>query len=290
MQVPAISKPVLGFFRHIAHGYFRRHFHGVRVSGADSLVEQATRNSGPVIVYANHSSWWDPMVSVLLAERLAPGRSHFAPMDAAALERYGLLKHIGIFPVEMHSARGAVQFLRTGETILRAGGFLWVTPQGRFVDARVRPLVFKPGLAALASRVATACGECTVLPLAIEYPFWDERLPEVLLEFGTPVRVAAGERPEAVEGRLRAALEETMDDLRAKSFERDATLFETLAQGTLGAGGFYALGKRMVAAVTRRPYQAEHTLARALEQPGSTHVSRGTSAERSAVGAHEAKP
>ena len=44
---------------------------------------------------------------------------------------------------------------------------LWVTPQGEFVDARTRPLEFKPGLAALAARVARVEGGCTVLPLAI---------------------------------------------------------------------------------------------------------------------------
>ncbi len=273
MRVPAISKPVLGFFRHIVRGYFRRHFHGVRIAGASRLAELAAE-TGPLIVYANHSSWWDPMVSVLLAQRLAATRQHYAPMDASALERYSLLKHIGIFPVEMQSARGAVQFLRTGEAILTSGGVLWVTPQGRFVDARVRPLVFKPGLAALASRVANASGSCTVLPLAIEYPFWDERLPEALLEFGDPVRVTAGERTEAVEATLLAALEETMHSLEAKALAREQAAFYTLAQGTLGTGGFYALGKRLVAFVTRRPYRPEHTPARS----------------NTIAAAHEAKP
>ncbi len=258
MSTPVISKPVLGFFRRIVRGYFRRHFHAVRVIGAKRLATAAAQN-GPLLIYANHGSWWDPMVSVLLAERLMAHRNHYAPMDAEALERYGILKRIGIFPVEMKSARGAVQFLRTGEEIVRGDGVLWVTPQGRFVDTRVRPLAFKPGLAALASRVAAGLGHCTVVPMAIEYPFWDERLPECLLRVGEPVVVTAGEEAEQVQTRLMEALELTMNILQESAVRRDATEFEELLGGSLGTGGFYALGQRFQAILLRRPYRPEHT-------------------------------
>src|SRR5438270_8583278 len=116
--VPAISPNILRFFRKIVRGYFRRHFHSVRLSAASDLAGI----SGPLIVYANHSSWWDPMVAFLLGEELFAARQHYAPMDAAALTRYRILSHIGVFPVEMNTARGAVQFLRTGEAVLAAGG------------------------------------------------------------------------------------------------------------------------------------------------------------------------
>lgn len=260
MSAPAISKPVLGFFRRIVRGYFHRHFHGVRVSGAERFVN-AGAGDAPLIVYANHGSWWDPMVSILLADRLMAGREHFAPMDAESLRRYGILQRVGIFPVEMKTARGAVQFLRTGEALVREGGVVWVTPQGRFVDGRVRPVEFKPGLAALAVRVAGSLGECTVLPLAIEYTFWDERLPECLLEFGELVRVRAGEGAEAVQGRLIEALQAAMQVLEEKAVRRDASGFENLATGRLGAGGFYGMGQRVKAMILRRPYRAEHTVA-----------------------------
>ena len=253
---PTISRSLLGFFRHIVRGYFRRSFHGVRIRGA----EQMSGVTGPLIVYANHSSWWDPMVSILLAEKLLPGRRHYAPMDARALERYGILKKLGIFGVALDSARGAVQFLRTGEVILRGGGVLWVTPQGRFADARERPLVFKPGMAMLAGRLEDGC---TVLPLAIEYPFWNERTPECLLQVGEAVRVLPGSG--GLEGRFEAALLETMEELRTVAVQRNAALFVTLNEGRAGAGGFYALGQRVRAWMTRRPYRAEHSAASAQD-------------------------
>ncbi len=254
-NVPAISTVSLRFFRRIVRGYFRRHFHAVRVAHP----ERFSGVEGPLIVYANHTSWWDPMVCVLLAGRLMPQRNHFAPMDAAALEKYGLLKQIGIFPVEMKTPRGAVQFLRTGEAILKQGGVIWVTPQGRFADPRERPLIFKPGMAALAERVASAAGSCTLLPLAIEYPFWDERLPETLLYFAEPLKIAGGESSESIHLRAVQALELALEENQRCALARSPDAYQLLTQGTLGAGGFYNLGKRLTALLTRRPYVPEHT-------------------------------
>jgi len=253
MIAPHISPSVLGFFRRIVRGYFRRHFRAVRIAGASRLSGVAPGT--PLIVYANHSSWWDPMVCVLLAHRLLPHRKHFAPMDAAALERYAVLKRVGIFPVEMNSARGAAQFLRTGLQLLAGDAVLWITPQGRFADPRERPLVFKPGLAKLAHRAGPGC---VVLPLAIEYTFWDERLPETLLEFGAPVLVGDSS-PEDLASQLPQALEGVQNSLREKAMARNPLQFDLLADGTAGTGGWYEVGKRLFSRLSRRPYQPDHT-------------------------------
>jgi 1-acyl-sn-glycerol-3-phosphate acyltransferase len=258
-EIPKISRFVLWFFRGIVRGYFRRHFRAVRVSQPDRL---RSLSAGPLIVYANHSSWWDPMVQNLLAANLLSQRDHFAPMDADALERYAIFKRIGVFGVEMHSARGAARFIRTGLAILKAGGVLWITPQGRFADPRERPLGFKPGLAALAARVPEGC---TVLPLAIEYPFWDERLPETLLHFGDPVQVH-GEAAELIEARLEEALLNAMQTLQTMTLARNPRAFELLAEGRVGTGGYYEFFQRTWAFLRRKPFQPEHTLTQTLQR------------------------
>ncbi len=253
-DIPAVSRPLLGLFRAIVRRYFRRHFHAVRLSGTHHLASV----QGPLIVYANHGSWWDPMVSYLLAARLLGDRPSYAPMDAAALVHYPVLRKLGIFPVEMSTLRGAARFLRTGRAVLGSGGALWITPQGQFTDARQRPLVFKPGMAALAARM----GQCTLVPLAIEYTFWDERLPEALLLVGAPVEVA-GDSAESLNLRLVSALETCMDDLRERALTRSPDAFEQiLSFRAPGAGGMYALAQRVRAFVSRKPYRAEHTPSR----------------------------
>jgi 1-acyl-sn-glycerol-3-phosphate acyltransferase len=101
---------------------------------------------------------------------------------------------------------------------------LWVTPQGRFADVRERPLAFKPGLAALAAKARNGC---TVVPLAVEYVFWNERLPEALLRFGDPVHVG-GQSSEVLQHELEAALTTTMKALKLEAMARDPKAFSLL--------------------------------------------------------------
>lgn len=249
--LPRIAPWTLRFFTRIVRSYFRRHFRAVQVQG----MERLARVEGPLIVYGNHSSWWDPMICVLLAQTLLPKSRHYAPMDAEPLKRYGVLRRIGIFPVELNSPRGAAQFLRTAEAVLNSGGVLWLTPQGRFADPRERPLNFKAGLATLARRMP----QVPLLPLAVEYPFWNERLPETLAYIAAPVRVDASATTEQATAQLESALESAMATLQASSIARDPLQFETLLEGRRGTGGFYALGKRLRAMFTGRGFQEDHS-------------------------------
>ncbi len=255
IEAPPISRFVLWFFRRIVRGYFRRQFTAVRLTRTSNLRGLRGEGAERLLLYANHGSWWDPMMCVLLARKLMPERKHYAPMDAVSLERYKILKYIGIFGVETKTARGAAQFLRKGLAILAQGGVLWVTPQGRFADSRERPLVFKPGLAALAARTP---GGCTVQPLAIEYVFWDERLPEALLHFGQPVLVR-GQTAAELDVQLQASLLEAMETLREFSMARDGSAFEVLQAGRAGTGGYYQFGQKMLAWVRGRRFEPQHT-------------------------------
>ena len=249
--VPPVSSLLLRFFRRIVRRYFRRHFRAVQVQHADRL--RGVR--GPLIVFGNHSSWWDPMLLVLLGEQLLPHRRHYAPMDARALEQYPILRRLGIFPVEMASPRGAAQFLRTAEAILRDGGVLWVTPQGRFADPREFPLSFKPGLATLAQRLP----DVPLIPLAIEYTFWDERLPEALAHLGEPTAVAPGTLTAQATRELEDAMATAMYALQIAAMKRDSSAFETLLTGARGTGGAYALIRRLAAVLTGDPLKLDHT-------------------------------
>jgi len=250
--VPIISGVTLRFFTRIVRRYFRKHFRAVLIQNAGKLRDA----SGPLIIYANHASWWDPMISVLLAQTLLPSRNHYAPMDAAPLARYPILRKLGIFPIELATTRGAVQFLRTSEAILKSGGVLWITPQGRFADSRERPITFKPGLAALVKRVP----EVTLLPLAIEYTFWNERLPETLLRFGPQIQVGQHLSLEKATAGLECFLTLEMEALREAALTRDPSHFDVLLEGSRGTGGFYALGRRLRALFRGKGFQEDHSL------------------------------
>ena len=151
-------------------------------------------------------------------------------MDETALERYGFFSKLGLFPVELNTPRGAMQFLRSATEILSTpNSVLWLTPQGHFADPRPRPLEFKDGLASLLSRLPKAA----VVPLAIEYVYWDERLPEILVNPGIPIRNDGGARSSASEWSavLTSGLAAAQDELAALAITRNPQKFEPILEG-----------------------------------------------------------
>jgi hypothetical protein len=199
---------------------------------------------------------------LLLARAFFPDRASFAPIDAMMLDRYRLFKHLGFFPVEQATTSGARNFLRTARAILTSSAnVLWLTPQGRFMDVRERPLRFQNGIGALAARESGV----TFVPLAIEYSFWTESRPEILLSFGETI-IPGRDGLETVEDRTTRfadALEQTQDDLAAYSCRRNPREWLLLTQGASGAGSIYDalrwLGARLHSQDFIRAHQPETT-------------------------------
>ncbi len=253
------SRRMLAFFTGYLHWYIGRHFRAIRLANGDRFPSAP----GPLIVYANHASWWDPLSLIVISRHFLPDSSHYGPMDAAALKHYGMFRKLGLFPVESGTPRGAAQFLRAAREILSTpNSVLWVTPEGRFTDMRTRPAVFRPGLAALVART----GACTLVPLALEYTFWDERLPEILISCGEAIKVSDGQLHTAAEwsDQLAAALAATQDELAALSKLRDPALFTTVLSGRVGIGAVYDAWKRLLALLRGRVYEGSHGSIRRL--------------------------
>jgi hypothetical protein len=193
----------------------------------------------------------------MLSRFLAPQRFAYAPMEAEALNHYGFFRKIGAFPVDNSSDRAGRDFVRQAKTILaQPSAILWMTPEGHFTDARQRPVVWKHGTAAL-SRVVD---QCTIVPLAIEYTFWDERLPEILCSVGEPIHFVA-DRCESTDHRtatLQSAMQTAQDELAICALERDGTLFSPVFSGDDGVSTTYDLWRRLKSVFQGKPYIAEH--------------------------------
>jgi len=232
--------------------YFWLKFHAVRVSLA-SLPDVPPGR--PVIICSNHPSWWDPALYILLATRLFTGRPGFGPMDAEALGQYGVLERMGIFGIDLASPRGAARFLETSLRVLATpGAMLWITAEGAFTDPRTRPVRLRPGIAHLARRVPDA----VILPLAVEYSFWNESKPEALVRFGAPIETGRGRSVVEWTAHLEAELARTMDALAAESLQRNPMLFRRLLGGRAGVGGIYDSWRRLRAWSAGRRFDASH--------------------------------
>ena len=220
-------------------------------------AERMRALGAPLIVVMNHASWWDPLVALAVSRALLPRRVHYAPMDEVALRQYGFFKRLGLFPIAMRSPRGAAEFMRGGAEVLRdARNVLWVTAQGEFADVRMRPAGLKMGVGALVH----AMERCVVLPVAIEYPFWDEKLPEALINFGEAIVVERGAERSAEEWTkvFDSGLVGVQDELAIAAMRRDAAEFETLIAGGAGVGGVYEAWQRWRARMRGEKFESEH--------------------------------
>jgi 1-acyl-sn-glycerol-3-phosphate acyltransferase len=243
--------------------YFRRKFNAVRIA-ADAPV--AIPDQGPIIVCSNHPSWWDPITLLLVAYHCFPERRCYGPIDAQALESYPTLGRLGLFGVDRSSRRSLKQFLETCDAILaQPGTAIGLTAQGEFRDARDRPIELEAGIGHLLKRHPDAA----LIPIALEYPFWNESAPEALIRIGPPLpgdprraeRSADDLRDEAAE-----ALTACMDRLAELARSRDPSHFRQLIEGRKGAGGAYDVFRRLWAWVRGKRFDASHASAGRREE------------------------
>jgi 1-acyl-sn-glycerol-3-phosphate acyltransferase len=206
-------------------------------------------------MFVNHPGWWDPMTAVLMTELFFPGKRFAAPMDAEALRSYPILESLGFFGISRQSISGIRDLLRIGRTLMRDGDvILWLTPGGQFHDVR-REVPFLPGLSHLAD------GEFSgvLIPMAMEYTFWNERRPELLVRFGPQVEcVALPEDREARTQALQSLLGTVQEQLAAAAIGRSSAAFETVFDGRGGIGGFYDVWRWLVARVRGKEFRSRH--------------------------------
>jgi hypothetical protein len=230
-----------------------RHFHAVRLSRSrrPDLVAAGDR---PLIVFHNHPSWWDPLLCLLFARQLLPRRQHYVSIDAQEIPRYRLAGSLlgveakgqaalSLLPVEPGTPRGARRLLDAAQAILsRPGTALWLTAGSPPSDARARPVEPHSALGHLARRLRQG----VLLPLALEYPFWGEPLPEALARFGDEVSVEeAGMRAADWTEVLTANLEGAQDALAREAVTRDPACFEVLLAGKARDEGIAGLWRRL---------------------------------------------
>jgi 1-acyl-sn-glycerol-3-phosphate acyltransferase len=253
-NLPHVSVGVMKVFAAYSRHYLLRHFHAMRILRSGM---PASGGKQPLVIFLNHASWWDPLVSLLLSREFFANRQSFAPIDGAMLERYSVFRKLGFFGIEPNTARGARTFLRTSRAILDSSErALWITPQGRFVDVRERPLQIQEGLGALACRESGAL----FVPLAIEYTFWTEPRPEILVAFGEPIAPCDEvERTAAHWTRvLSEALEATQEELAARSCRRDFGEWLTISRGKSGVNAMFDAWQRIRAGLRGEKFIADH--------------------------------
>ncbi len=207
----------------------RRAFAAVHLKGTEH-VRQARENV-PLVLYANHSAWWDAVLPVILSNQVFH-HDAYAMMEEKQMRQYGFFRRIGCFSVVRENPRLAVQSLQYAADLLRQRSrVLWIFPQGTLTSAEKRPLHFYNGTAHLLREL----GDVTAVPVAFRYEFVEKERPEVFITFGKPWQIRSDERVEIemTTDILQQLLEYEMDVQREDVMEREFDAYETILTGKL---------------------------------------------------------
>lgn len=169
-------------FEHIFAVYNRnllkRKFHSLQVSGLDILRK---RNSNiPVIIYANHSSWWDGLIAFQISNTLK--MDSFIMMEEKQLMKLSIFRKLGAFSVVREKPFEAIKSINYSAKLLeeKPGRALWIFPQGEILNNDIRPIRFYKGITKIIEKV----GECIIIPIAFRYEFLGAFKPEVFVKIG----------------------------------------------------------------------------------------------------------
>lgn len=177
---------------------------GIHLAG---LPADLRSRDEPILVVANHASWWDGFLVRELHRRLRPDRPFLTVMLEEQLRRHPFLRRlggVGLVPGSTASLRGLLDRLgRLGSEA--QGAMVLLFPQGRLWPSHRRPLDFRPGLRAI-RRVLPGSW---VLPLGIHLCPGARPGQEAWISAAPPVAPGddEGGDPGAMEARVTAELD-----------------------------------------------------------------------------------
>ncbi len=201
----------------------RRRFNGLRVQG---LTQIKNKLHTPLIIYGNHSCWWDGLIAFELSRKLK--LDSYIMMEEKNLRKLFLFRKLGAFSVKRESPREAVASLNYAVKILRQKPqrALWIFPQGEILPNDIRPVHFYNGI----SRIIGKLPQSQVVPVAMRFEFLDDYKPDIFIKVGSVQNFSGGKDFESKKttGRLAETLTENLDELKKEITAKNFGNFEKL--------------------------------------------------------------
>lgn len=202
----------------------KKHFFAVHLNGEENL--KLIDDSMPVIMYANHSNWWDGFIAYLLTNRVLR-KDDYLMMDIEQMKKYSFFRHIGVFSVDRNVPTEAVRSLTyAAELLSGTKKYMWIFPQGEMLPQDRRPLKFFSGI----TKIAEKTGNINLVPVCFRYEFIKEQRPEVFISIGKPETIS-GKIPDELTESLRTTLESQLDKLKDNVITGNTSAFKTIFTG-----------------------------------------------------------
>lgn len=206
-------------FERIFSGYntnlLKRRFHSFNIKGLKNLSKKQT--SPPLIIYANHSSWWDGLAAFQISHKLK--LDSFVLMEEKQLKRFFLFRKLGAFSIVRENPRLAMQSINYAVDLLKnSDRTLWIFPQGGILPNDLRPLHFYRGL----SKIIKKLGKCSTVSLTFRYEFLNEFKPEIFVNIKSPEEISFENSKKLTahfENKTAENLEEIKKDILTQQFD-----------------------------------------------------------------------
>jgi 1-acyl-sn-glycerol-3-phosphate acyltransferase len=158
----------------------------------------------PLVIAANHVSWWDGFLLREVQRRVRPNAPHYTLMTRRELDRFPFFRRLGVVGIDPGSAGSVLRALRVLEARVaeRPDSVVGFFPQGRIWPSYRRPLGFRRGVERFARRLSAQ-----VLPIGIHAEPLNAPAPSLFLNAGEIVE------PTVPVARLETEVERLLDDL-----------------------------------------------------------------------------
>lgn len=161
-------------------------FYAFRYKGAENYF--SGDRSVPTILFAPHCNWWDGIVLYNTTHRIFHKEIRLMVEE---LNRFPLLRRGGAYSVNKKSPQSAMKALQYSVDVMGdLRNLLCIFPQGIIRPPHYRPIEFQTGLAYIAQNAVKKYGRVNLIPMAIDYTFFRDNRPEVIVEFGERIELS----------------------------------------------------------------------------------------------------
>ncbi|MED4127985.1 MULTISPECIES: lysophospholipid acyltransferase family protein [Shouchella] len=221
-MIKAKRKPVaLDLFRFYVRVFLaKRSFANIYVR-----VDKKISANQPSLIIANHSSWWDGMIALLLTKNYIK-QPLYMMMSEKGLQTYSFFRYFGAFSINPTKPKEMMASLHYAKEQLQNRHAVWLFPQGEEQALEKRPLDFSNGIGWLCEH---APSQASILPVTISYVFADKRKPNVFIHIGSthPVTSLHGSKHEKtvqVEKLLTTQLDKQRETIIQNDYSRYTVL------------------------------------------------------------------
>ncbi len=205
-------------------GLLTRRFASVNVSGLEFLENRNPEI--PLIVCANHSSWWDGLVFLELLSNFK--FDNYVMMEEKQLRKLRFFRRLGAFSINRSNFRDALKSINYSVKILseKKNRTVLLFPQGAIFHNDIRPLMFFSGLAKIIEQIGT----CKICPIGIRYEFLGKFKPDIFIAIGEPLTFNFPGKiiRKTTTSRIEAVMTLLLDNLKQKIIKNDFDNFKKI--------------------------------------------------------------